>query len=578
MWAVFSRLFIILAICASVLGMNMSDMDFENITLDMGFENITLDMGFENDTLEMGFENITMITDFENSTMITDFENITMITDFENSTVITDFENMTLEEECTPRTTVVISEDFEAYSDAAELHVQGNWRNARIHTESAAGNFTKFLGPYQSPRSTESLVARRNDPRVFYPVPFDSDHVLVSFDFYEIGGWGGEDTFRVILNGEKIDLGKFDSDNDEQYRFGSTQSGIVWTADSKEPPSQLGFTTSKDQIHHVIAKVPSALYVATGDITLRFVVDIDGDRDEACGIDNIMIEAIFEDFESNSAKGWVNGKVEGEPGFSNYLGRYDKDDNDIRFDPVKAFIVPDDATKVTIEWDFYEIDKWSGTDSISAFVNNIEIPLGVFNMEINESPRNGKTRKGITWSIFSVDLPSNLGGSPFSNDQKHRIRVTVPRRVYGSSSILLVRFAVRISDIKWVEAAGFDNIQLTAFFDCGKTSESPIEQNLSPATSPNFMPIDSIPSVNSPVFPSIIQIPALSPALSPHFTPNVAPIDSTCLDSNWTFFASVENPQANCTWLAENSEFIDSLCNKRSRAWLYCPVTCGRFT
>ena len=184
-----------------------------------------------------------------------------------------------------------------------------------------------------------------------------------------------------------------------------------------------------------------------------------------------------------------------------------------------------------------------------------------------------------------MGAPSNMGGSPNFNDQKHHIKVTVPRKVYGKLSILLVRIAVRTSDIKWVEAAGFDNIQLTAFFDCGKgehpsqkTSESPVVQILSPAGSPNFMPIDNIPSANSPVFPSMIQNPISAPALSPNFTPNVAPTDSKCMDSNLTFFASMETPKANCTWLADNSEFIDSLCNKRSRAWFFCPVTCGRFT
>jgi hypothetical protein len=293
----------------------------------------------------------------------------------------------------------------------------------------------------------------------------------------------------------------------------------------------------------------------------------------------------MEDFESKSAKGWLNGRVEGEPGFSSYLGRYDKDDNDFRHDPVKAFIVPDGANKVTIEWDFYEIDKWRGSDSISAYVNGIEIPLGIFNVEINEAPRNGKAKKGITWSIFSMDAPSNIGGSPNFKDQKHRVKVTVSRKVYEKSSILLVRFAVRISDLKWIEAAGFDNVQLTAFFDCGKgdipsneSSGLPIVQILSPASSPNFMPADSIPSANSPVFPSIMQGPISAPALSPNFTPNVAPTDTKCMDSDWTFFVSMETPKANCTWLANNSEFIDSLCNKRSRAWFYCPVTCGRFT
>ena len=65
-------------------------------------------------------------------------------------------------------------------------------------------------------------------------------------------------------------------------------------------------------------------------------------------------ETVFEeDFEDKELIGWTNGKLDFDPGFTNFLGRYISSD----LDPIKTFTVPKDADYITLSFDFYEIDR-----------------------------------------------------------------------------------------------------------------------------------------------------------------------------------------------------------------------------
>lgn len=499
---------------------------------------------------------------------------------------------------CIPCNTMVVFEDFESYQNSDALNNTGIWANPQLDTGSP---FTSFLGRLtglQSPEKPE----KPKDARVVYGVPSAADYLIVSFDFYEIDDWQPGDALSVFFNGEKVVLKGFQSEKDEMYKQGSTRYGITWTADSSpNPPTQIGFGASKDQIHHVTAKIPSALFAPFKELRMRFDTKINDKSSAAAGIDNIKIEAVFEcgiceaervivfeDFESQLAKGWVNGESEGDAGFSNYLGRYDKDDVDEQFDPVKTFIVPDDATRITVEWDFYEMDQWEGNDSIHAYINDVDLFLGIFNELVDEGTRHGDAKKGISWMSSSNGKPAQIGGSENYLDQKHHIKINVPRRVYrNNGGLLTLRLAARINDLKWNEAAAYDNIKLTAHFDCRTTvspSAEPSSINRAPPAgkAPTPAPVMS-PALSPAMLPAVPMTESASPSsstfLSPVFTPTEpVPTGMSCSDKepDVTFYVSPENPKANCTWLSTQPQWINQVCNPRSTAWFYCPITCGR--
>ena len=72
------------------------------------------------------------------------------------------------------------------------------------------------------------------------------------------------------------------------------------------------------------------------------------------GGDCVPVEVIHtEDFEDGSLSGWTNGKIDFDPGFTKFLGRFIKGDKM----PLKTFKAPKEAAFVELEFDFYEIDR-----------------------------------------------------------------------------------------------------------------------------------------------------------------------------------------------------------------------------
>ena len=73
------------------------------------------------------------------------------------------------------------------------------------------------------------------------------------------------------------------------------------------------------------------------------------------GGDCVPVEVIHtEDFEEGSLSGWKHGKIDSDPGFTKFLGRFIKDDKN----PTKTFRAPKEAAFVELEFDFYEIDRY----------------------------------------------------------------------------------------------------------------------------------------------------------------------------------------------------------------------------
>ena len=469
---------------------------------------------------------------------------------------------------CTPATNLVVFEDFESYGSGVTLNDSGIWKRAELNVGS---QFTDFM--VRSKRAEGSEIrGQPKFPSVTYPVPIDADFLMVSFDFYEVGDWKGSDSFSVSFNFEKVDLQKFNSQVDEKYKKGWTRYGITWTADSSPSHSQLSSYVKNDQIHHVTAKIPSALFAPLGELTMTFGTTSRHASSAMAGIDNLKIEAVYEcgiceptrvvaleDFESNSAKGWINGEVVGDTPFSNYLSRDKKDDAKTPNDPAKIFIVPDEAESITLEFNFYEIDQWDGNDRVFAYVNDIEIPFGVFNEFADESPLSGIGKRGITWASSSKEEPAQIGGSANHLDQIHHVKVTVPRRVYRTSGGLLqVRLASRVDDLKWNGAAGFDNIKIIANFDCPMEAVASSRRQLEEPSS-----LDGEPSAGN-------SADLLQGSRELQSSP-------VCNEYTANFYITPAVPMGNCTWLASEPTVIQQVCNPKSTAWFYCPNVCGRY-
>ena len=216
-----------------------------------------------------------------------------------------------------------------------------------------------------------------------------------------------------------------------------------------------------------------------------------------CSRDEVVA---FEDFEGQSLTGWTKGQLDYCAYFTNFLGRFAAFD----LDPVKTYSnIPVDASMLTLEFDFYEIDSWEATEQDCAVINinNVRIPIGIFDSSSDEGTMN-KTVDGIELVSASQGAPSeHCFGKNDSNsmwfDQKHHVTVTVPNS-YFSNGNLTVKFQTYVSGDKENESAGYDNIKITAHRSC--------EQ----------------PTVDSNVPFRVLPLPTPSPASAP-VTTDMAP-------------------------------------------------------
>ena len=206
--------------------------------------------------------------------------------------------------------------------------------------------------------------------------------------------------------------------------------------------------------------------------------------DESAGFDNIRITAKFEcgcnpskvvqpkiTFENGSTSGFTNGIIDYDPGFTKFLGRYGKNNAGPGKDPFRYFSnIPKDADHVILEFDFYEIDSWdySHKDYLCVAIDHRTADLGRFDTHQNE---NGRSRSpgGIYFKIVSQAPPRNIGFNDRWKDQIHHITMKIPNRFFKNDGRIKVVFMPRLNepDIN-NESAGFDNIMLTAKFDCDR--------------------------------------------------------------------------------------------------------------
>ena len=367
---------------------------------------------------------------------------------------------------CVPNQSIT----FEDFEDGTTM----GWTNGKTDE---ATRFTKFLGRFG-----------KNDPNPIktYTVPRDATDVVFSFRFLEIDSWDYSqgDGLKVAFNGKAVDLGTFQHNVDEDGRSG-THHGIEFVLHSGAAPTNLAFDSRwSDQIHYVTMVVPNAVFSSDGRLTVEFQVQLnDAYVDESAGFDDIRLTARFdcsntcaplwtfpiEDFEDSSLAGWTNGKIESANLFSTFLGRYDVDD--IGKNPFKTYIVPQDAAKVLVEFDFYRVDSWDNhdNDSVTVLLNGFPVSLGTFQSGQDDGGRSG-TESGISFEMTGqTSGDSNLGFVERYTDQILHVTLFVPRWYFASDGKLKVEFQTAISHTKIDESAGFDNIKISARTDCAIT-------------------------------------------------------------------------------------------------------------
>ena len=183
------------------------------------------------------------------------------------------------------------------------LVVDDGWTNGRVNGE--AGAFGYFLGPYRQgdifPIKTFDLSERGAS----------GTSLRLSFFFYEIDSWdgngaGGPDKFGVSLVGNQtdtIDFGWYHRTVEDEFTTTSTgalnaatgvseQGLLQWSSRSISAAvihEGVGSSEWEDQMHYMQIEIPSSFVADTNKMTVTFQFELQGDLDEAVGIDNVKL-------------------------------------------------------------------------------------------------------------------------------------------------------------------------------------------------------------------------------------------------------------------------------------------------
>ena len=209
--------------------------------------------------------------------------------------------------------------------------------------------------------------------------------------------------------------------------------------------------------------VEATMQVSTPTEALHFCTMPSSD---SCTPSRILSE---ENFEDGSLTGWTNGRTTLDPTFSHFLGRYGQED--MGKYPRKTYFIPMDAEEVVLEYDMYEIDSWDGHrgDSATVYLDGKRINLGTFRHRKRENGRTGFAH-GVSFRLDSAPLPTTSAFAHWE-DEIHHVTMRVPKSFYRSDGELKVEFRWSLNQGLIDESIGFDNIKLTAEFDCtGKSS------------------------------------------------------------------------------------------------------------
>lgn len=195
---------------------------------------------------------------------------------------------------------------------------------------------------------------------------------------------------------------------------------------------------------------------------------------------------IVEDYETDGqAESWTNWVESSSEGFTTFLGRLGKENNEVS----KTFVVPQGSEKVTLEFDFYDIDGQYADDTVEIGVQESFFDLGVFSGQSGTQTYNDVT---ITNSELATDM---IGFEVSKTDKVYRSTIDIPKRWYEAYNFE-VRITIRVTTDMSVndESYGVDNLSLTA--DCNGPARRILDATTKTATMEKFeAPVDE-PSMN----------------------------------------------------------------------------------
>jgi hypothetical protein len=136
--------------------------------------------------------------------------------------------------------------------------------------------------------------------------------------------------------------------------------------------------------------------------------------------------------------------------------------------PYKTFYVPKTAEFAVIELDFYEIDSWdASSDYAFVYVDNMKLSLGAFGQSVNEGLRESNLSNGITIRSNSLGASAHLGFNSRFGDQKHRVKIEIPKSTgLFSDGKFVLKLEAAVTHGRGDESGGWDNIKISHKSNC----------------------------------------------------------------------------------------------------------------
>lgn len=384
----------------------------------------------------------------------------------------TDTASVTVTVESVPDSVIIANETFESGAVG--------WSNNTTTDGGAA--FSRFLGRFGGSSGPATQKT--------FNVPDGTVQLTISFIFYEIDSWDGDqnDRFGVLVDGQEIFLepfyhqGRAGNDGSDPARSGQTGE-VSWAITPlSSGQANLGFGSQSyatDQLHQVtlIVDNPGSTVTLGFRSTLNQAIS-----DESFGIDNVVITATTpgggvivdpvseiviadQDFESGAA-GWSNPlTTNGGAAFSTFLGRFGGTTGPAT---QQTFDIPNGADRVEVAFDFYEIDSWDGDqgDSLAVYIDGEQVLLESFFHEGRagndgtDPARSGATGD-VSWTITPVTSgQENLGfgGQSYATDQIHRVLLVIDQ----PGDTVTVGIGATLNQSVADESFGIDNFTLKA--------------------------------------------------------------------------------------------------------------------
>lgn len=175
-----------------------------------------------------------------------------------------------------------------------------------------------------------------------------------------------------------------------------------------------------------------------------------------------------ESFKDGRTDGWDDAILAKSDAFTTFLGPYCGKYLD--YVPMKIFKVPKNATDVHFRFWFYEIDRWTPTDKIHVYIDDcdVELDLGEFQHNQDEGSRSGSGPQEVTWTVNSLGPMEHLDYNPKYMDQRHSVKINVPRHFYKDKGDIDVRWSFDLASNDCnVVSAGIDRISIYVKGVCG---------------------------------------------------------------------------------------------------------------